>query len=193
MTWCVVCAFFVSKRTDYSKAHCATGKCKQEHARCQLSLTTKTIFNNTDNSNNKGRIQGHMPSRSKPGRIPLNRIGQRLDTVLEYPEASSYIKFTTHFPGYDLQSCKWRNVEEDHAIGDECPCDQSDLNEKVQKFMRFKAKLVPCAEGTQCRRSICPFGHVCQSKRCIGKDVKNCPLRAFHQVHPVVVQWVKAT
>ena len=176
---------------DRSKTHCATGKCGQEHVRCQPSFTIKTIASGIEN--NKGRIQGHMPSRSKPGHVPLNRIGQRLDTVLVYPETSHYLEFANRFPRYGPQSCKWHHLEEGYSIGDECPCDQSDLNEKVYKFMQFKAKLVPCAEGTQCRRSTCPFGHICQSKKCIGKDVKDCPLKAFHRVHPVVVQWVKGT
>jgi hypothetical protein len=59
--------------------------------------------------------------------------------------------------------------------------------------MRYKAKFVPCADGTQCRDSNCPFGHVCQARRCIGKDVKDCPMRAFHEVDPVVAQWVKVS
>ena len=59
--------------------------------------------------------------------------------------------------------------------------------------MHCKAKLVPCADRTQCRRSTCPFGHVCQSKKCVGNDVVDCPLKASHQVDPVVARWVESS
>ena len=141
----------------------------------------------------KGRTHGRLPNSIKPGHVPLNRDDHRLDVALDYPEASHFLGFADRFPRNGPQPCTWHHLEGGCFDGEACPHDHSEINDKVYKFVRFKAKLVPCADGTQCRRSICPFGHICQSKKCIGKDVVDCPLKAFHQVDPFVVRRVKGS
>lgn len=116
-----------------------------------------------------------------------------MDVALEHPEACHYLEFANRFPRNERQPCIWHHLEAGCPKEDTYQYDHSALNDKEHRFMQFKAKLIPCADGTQCRRSVCPFGHVCQSKKCVGKDIKDCPLKAFHQIDPVVARWVESS
>jgi hypothetical protein len=57
--------------------------------------------------------------------------------------------------------------------------------------MQYRVRIVPCVNGSECRWSDCIYGHVCQSNKCVGKEVETCSLKEFHHVDPTTVQWVK--
>lgn len=62
------------------------------------------------------------------------------------------------------------------------------------KFLQYLVNQLPCSRGPGCHVAVCVFGHVCQTRKCIGFRGRggNCALKIFHQARLVIADWVLA-
>ncbi|KAF2130466.1 hypothetical protein P153DRAFT_218469 [Dothidotthia symphoricarpi CBS 119687] len=138
------------------------------------------------------RLPGYLPTKPpQPNHIPLNKHNERLDIAIRHPKDAHYLEYANRFPRSAPQPCYWHHLLANCHDGTACAHDHGAMSHKALFFLRYKARLIPCADGTQCRRFECCFGHVCQNSKCLGREVRACSMRVFHRVDPVLARWVE--
>lgn len=138
------------------------------------------------------RLPGRLPTPAQaiPNHIPLNKHGERLDIATPLPSTSLRHEFHRRFPPGAIQPCNWHHLAGRCRGAVACAYDHSEMTAGMLVYRRFQTSLVPCAEGSGCRRLGCFYGHVCRMWKC-EVDGEGCSMRVFHRVEPEVVEWVE--
>jgi hypothetical protein len=120
----------------------------------------------------------------------LNKQEERLDYHLPPPSPSDQQAYTCEFPDQN-KPCNWFSLWGRCNNGPNCSYVHVEVSPEVQAVIRYMTKNTACRKGSLCRRLSCIYGHVCQDPSCIDEDRGSCPMRAFHQVDPVLHSWVR--
>ncbi|EXJ89669.1 hypothetical protein A1O3_02736 [Capronia epimyces CBS 606.96] len=97
-------------------------------------------------------------SETKPG-IPINRQGQRIDLKMRMPTTSEMERF-------EERISQRRKLCNEHHLRDNCESynckyDHDPIDASMRNTLRYKARSIPCAHGSKCRRQDCFYGHQC--------------------------------
>lgn len=152
-------------------------------------------LNTEHNESLPSRLVGLLPKakKSRQGYTPINKLGQRLDIFFPHPNAAARKEFYDRFPAGTKQPCNWHLLSKNCRNTAPCPYDHSDVTQNILLYRRFQTSIIPCANGSKCRRADCFYGHLCRRQKCANGDVEGCTMLAFHQVDPEVARWVKGS
>ncbi|KAK4947997.1 hypothetical protein LTR10_013050 [Elasticomyces elasticus] len=90
--------------------------------------------------------------------IPINRFGQRIDLKLRMPSTAEMDKFEDRI--YRRKLCNEHHLRDNcEAYG--CRFDHDPIDANMRNTLRYKARSIPCAQGSKCRRLDCFYGHQC--------------------------------
>lgn len=90
--------------------------------------------------------------------IPVNRLGQRIDRRLQAPSSAELDRFNNR-----IIDCKLCNNH--HLAGEcytyNCKYDHDPIDSAMKQVLKYKARSIPCAAGSKCRKINCFYGHQC--------------------------------
>jgi hypothetical protein len=121
--------------------------------------------------------------------VPINAVGQRLDTYMTPPTDTQWRKFEARN--------KMKKLCTDYHLGHSCQreiCkfDHGQVDVDEYYCLRFVRHESPCAKRGRCRRLDCYDGHVCQKYACAKGRAKSCKMVAeMHNMVCEVTHWVK--
>ena len=103
------------------------------------------------------RAPGSGTGEGKNG-IPINRHGQRVDLKMRIPTDSELLQFEKRI--------KHRKLCNEHHLRDNCESynckyDHEPIDATMRNTLRYKARSIPCGQGSTCRRQDCFYGHQC--------------------------------
>jgi hypothetical protein len=90
--------------------------------------------------------------------IPINRYGQRIDLKLRVPTQADIDKFEDRI--YRRKLCNEHHLR-DNCESYGCKYDHDPIDATMKNTLRHKARSIPCAQGSKCRRQDCFYGHQC--------------------------------
>lgn len=90
--------------------------------------------------------------------IPINRFGQRIDLKLRMPSTAEMDKFENRIAKRKL--CNEHHLR-DNCETYSCRYDHDPIDASMRNTLRYKARSIPCAQGSKCRRQDCFYGHQC--------------------------------
>lgn len=117
--------------------------------------------------------------------IPVNKNGERIDTSLPRPSATSWSM-------YQRRSRLLKPCNKYHVTGEceaeDCPFDHGPIEQRSVDVMRYLMREYTCPRGSACRKLKCYSGHLCQRKNCPGG--KPCKIRrALHGIDLKISHW----
>ncbi|EHY58377.1 hypothetical protein HRR83_007259 [Exophiala dermatitidis] len=91
--------------------------------------------------------------------IPVNRLGQRIDLKIRMPSSAELDRFEDRIRDR-------RKLCNEHHLRDNCESyscryDHDPIDPVMRSTLRYKARSIPCAQGSKCRRQDCFYGHRC--------------------------------
>lgn len=98
--------------------------------------------------------------------IPVNRLNQRIDKRLQQPTQAELDRFDERIMGQKL--CNTEHLTTAGCYAYNCKYDHEPIDEKMKHTLKYKARSIPCAAGSGCRKKDCFYGHQCPwgSERC---------------------------
>ncbi|KAF2036737.1 hypothetical protein EK21DRAFT_106053 [Setomelanomma holmii] len=151
--------------------------------------TTETLTSIASSDTILSTSSRKLPTEARPGLIPINAGGYRLDTISSPPSKSDWdlyqarIKHRKLCNAFHLRgSCNDARCEFDHSA----------ISPDILKCLQFLLMEWPCRQKGDCRRSDCYNGHVCQKGACRRRKFTTCnfPHNA-HKVDWQVAKWIK--
>lgn len=91
--------------------------------------------------------------------IPINRRGQRVDRPIRPPNAKEIKAFEDRIT--DAKLCNRHHLTKSGCYAYNCQYDHDPIDETLRQTLRYKARAIPCAEGSACRGEDCFYGHHC--------------------------------
>lgn len=122
------------------------------------------------------------------GMIPVNKDGERLDTVIPKPTPEEWSIYN--------QRVKQQKPCNNFYMRNQCPIpnctlDHTPLEPEALHVLTCILKGYPCPRKGGCRSADCYNGHICQKNGCYGKG---CRLNYYmHSMDPKVADWVMPT
>lgn len=105
----------------------------------------------------RGRT-GAVKGPSVKGGVPVNRRGQRIDLPMRIPTAAEIDKFDERIATQKL--CNEHHLR-DNCVTYRCKYDHQPIDAVMLNTLRYKARSIPCAQKSKCRRLDCFYGHQC--------------------------------
>ncbi len=90
--------------------------------------------------------------------IPINRFGQRIDWKLRVPTTAEMEEFERRIVRRKL--CNEHHLR-DNCESYNCKYDHGPIDAGMKNTLRYKARSIPCTQGSKCRRQDCFYGHQC--------------------------------
>lgn len=90
--------------------------------------------------------------------IPVNRHGQRVDLKMRMPSTSEMDRFEERIQRRKL--CNEHHLR-DNCESYSCKYDHDPIDASMRNTLRYKARSIPFAQGSKCRRQDCFYGHQC--------------------------------
>ncbi|KAH7068710.1 hypothetical protein FB567DRAFT_555309 [Paraphoma chrysanthemicola] len=130
-----------------------------------------------------------LPTEARPGLIPINSNGHRLDIYVACPSEAQYKLY--HARIRDQKLCSPFHLQ-GSCTGRVCNFDHSPADPDTVACLRFQVADWPCKEEGECRRADCYYGHVCQKSKCSGGKVATCKFKGSgHNVDCKVAEWIR--
>ena len=156
------------------------------HYNCDIEPTVSN--DTTDAHCQKARLPYLQDA--KPGHVPVNETGHRLDYHMELPSPADRQAYAEKF-GSGTPPCRLFHLGKGKCrFGSNCSFDHSAISSQIYMVFRYMTKRNPCAMGSDCHRADCMYGHVCQDTKCLIDELDSCSMRKFHGVSFGPVMWV---
>ena len=91
--------------------------------------------------------------------IPVNRHGERIDRKINQPSSAETSRFDTRIS--DQKLCNTQHLTSSGCFAYNCKFDHSEIDAAMKNTLKYKARSIPCSNGTRCRKLECFFGHQC--------------------------------
>lgn len=122
------------------------------------------------------------------GMIPVNKDGERLDTVIPKPTPEEWFIYNQRVK--QQKPCNNFYMRNQCLIHN-CTLDHTPLEPEALHVLTCILKGYPCPRKGGCRFADCYNGHICQKNGCYGKG---CRLNYhMHSMDPKVADWVMPT
>jgi hypothetical protein len=131
-----------------------------------------------------------LPAKSRPGLIPVNLYGHRLDIDMPTPTPAQWHIYHSRVRAKKI--CNNLHLR-GRCHQDNCEYDHSPINSDMHRCLQHLLRGLPCRNKGNCRRPNCYKGHVCHKVQCRDGKTSACKLtRDLHGVDMQVAEWVKA-
>jgi hypothetical protein len=131
----------------------------------------------------------HLPTRVRPGWIPVNAAGYRLDISVDPPTKAQWNKY--HARTQQKKLCNAQHLR-GSCNAEDCEFDHAAIDAEVRMCLYYILLELPCRHKGACHRLDCYNGHVCQKEACGRGKIGICKFaQAVHKQDLSVARWIK--
>lgn len=123
----------------------------------QVGSPPPSVSEVAKNKTNELVTHGNGAGDGKNG-IPINRFGQRIDLKIRIPSTADMDKFENRISQRKL--CNEHHLR-DNCESYSCRYNHDPIDATMRNTLRYKARSIPCTNGSKCRRMNCFYGHQC--------------------------------
>lgn len=133
----------------------------------------------------------NLPTEGRPGLIPVNASGHRLDIYFPAPNDTQWAEYTKRLK--HKKPCNAFHIRKS-CVTPNCVFDHTPLSAATLLCLKYFLLKLPCKRKGNCRRVDCYNGHLCQRRLCPGTRAKGCQFQdRSHGVDMEVVRWVEGS